>query len=142
MNTQSFKQSDIEESWIMVDAKEQTLGRLATKLAFRLRGKHKPEYTPHIDTGDFIVVINAEKVHVTGKKATDKIYHGHSGYPGGLKSISFEKLIEKSPEKVIQRAVKGMLPRTALGRAMFKKLKVYAGSEHPHSAQQPQTVRL
>jgi large subunit ribosomal protein L13 len=142
MKTYSAKPHEVDQSWLLVDAEGQTLGRMATIIATRLRGKHKPEYTPHIDTGDFIVVINAEKVHVTGKKATDKIYHGHSGYPGGLKSISFEKLIEKSPEKVIQRAVKGMLPRTALGRAMFKKLKVYAGSEHPHSAQQPQTVRL
>ncbi|HIF74132.1 MAG TPA: 50S ribosomal protein L13 [Porticoccaceae bacterium] len=142
MKTYSAKPHEVDQSWLLVDAEGQTLGRMATVIATRLRGKHKPEYTPHIDTGDFIVVINAEKVHVTGKKATDKIYHGHSGYPGGLKSISFEKLIEKSPEKVIQRAVKGMLPRTALGRAMFKKLKVYAGSEHPHSAQQPQTVRL
>mgnify|MGYP006082761027 FL=1 len=142
MKTYSAKPHEVDQSWLLVDAEGQTLGRMATIIATRLRGKHKPEYTPHIDTGDFIVVINAEKVHVTGKKATDKIYHGHSGYPGGLKSISFEKLIEKSPEKVIQRAVKGMLPRTALGRAMFKKLKVYAGSEHPHSAQQPQTVQL
>lgn len=142
MKTYSAKPHEVDQSWLLVDAEGQTLGRMATVIATRLRGKHKPEYTPHIDTGDFIVVINAEKVHVTGKKATDKIYHGHSGYPGGLKSISFEKLIEKSPEKVIQRAVKGMLPRTALGRAMFKKLKVYAGSEHPHSAQQPQTVQL
>jgi large subunit ribosomal protein L13 len=142
MKTYSAKPHEVDQSWLLVDAEGQTLGRMATVIATRLRGKHKPEYTPHIDTGDFIVVINAEKVHVTGKKATDKIYHRHSGYPGGLKSISFEKLIEKSPEKVIQRAVKGMLPRTALGRAMFKKLKVYAGSEHPHSAQQPQTVRL
>ena len=142
MKTYSAKPHEVDQSWLLVDAEGQTLGRMATIIATRLRGKHKPEYTPHIDTGDFIVVINAEKVHVTGKKATDKIYHAHSGYPGGLKSISFEKLIEKSPEKVIQRAVKGMLPRTALGRAMFKKLKVYAGSEHPHSAQQPQTVQL
>ena len=142
MKTYSAKPHEIDHSWLLVDAEGQTLGRMATAIATRLRGKHKPEYTPHIDTGDFIVVINAEKVHVTGKKATDKIYHAHSGYPGGLKSISFEKLIEKSPEKIIQRAVKGMLPRTALGRAMFKKLKVYAGSEHPHSAQQPQTVQL
>jgi large subunit ribosomal protein L13 len=142
MKTYSAKPHEIDQSWLLVDAEGQTLGRMATAIATRLRGKHKPEYTPHIDTGDFIVVINAEKVHVTGKKATDKIYHAHSGYPGGLKSISFEKLIEKSPEKIIQRAVKGMLPRTALGRAMFKKLKVYAGSEHPHSAQQPQTVQL
>jgi large subunit ribosomal protein L13 len=115
---------------------------MATAIATRLRGKHKAEYTSHVDTGDFVVVINAEKVKVTGNKASDKMYHSHSGYPGGLKSISFEKLIDRTPERVIQLAVKGMLPRTPLGRAMFKKLKVYAGSEHPHSAQQPKSVQL
>jgi len=115
---------------------------MAAEIAHRLRGKHKPEFTSHIDTGDFVVVVNCEKVKVTGNKAKDKIYHAHSGYPGGLKSISFEKLIERAPERVIQNAVKGMLPKNALGRAMFKKLKVYAGSEHPHGAQQPQAVKF
>jgi large subunit ribosomal protein L13 len=115
---------------------------MAAEIATRLRGKHKPEYTPHVDTGDYIVVINAEKVHVTGNKAKDKIYHSHTGYPGGLKSISFEKLIEKAPERTIQSAVKGMLPRGPLGRAMFKKLKVYAGTEHPHAAQQPKELNI
>ena len=142
MKTYSAKPHEVEQNWLLVDADGQTLGRMASGIATRLRGKHKAEYTPHVDTGDYVVVINAEKVKVTGKKATDKIYHSHSGYPGGLKSISFEKLQERSPEKVIKLAVKGMLPRTPLGRAMFKKLKVYAGTDHPHGAQQPQTVTL
>lgn len=142
MKTFSAKAHEVQRDWYVVDASEKTLGRLASEIAHRLRGKHKAEYTPHVDTGDYIVVINAEKIRVTGAKATDKMYHNHSGYPGGLKSLSFEKLIDKAPERVIQRAVKGMLPRNPLGRAMFKKLKVYAGSEHPHTAQQPQTLTL
>jgi len=142
MKTFSAKAEDVSRDWFVVDADGKTLGRLASEIAHRLRGKHKPEYTPHVDTGDYIVVINAEKVHVTGKKTTDKIYHSHTGYPGGLKSISFEKLIDKAPERVIQGAVKGMLPRNPLGRAMFKKLKVYAGEEHPHAAQQPQALNI
>ena len=142
MKTYNAKPHEVEQNWLIVDAEGQTLGRMASRIATRLRGKHKAEYTPHVDTGDYVVVINAEKVKVTGNKATDKIYHSHSGYPGGLKSISFEKLQERSPEKVIKLAVKGMLPRTPLGRAMFKKLKVYAGTDHPHGAQQPQTVTL
>ena len=142
MKTYNAKPHEVEQNWLLVDAEGQTLGRMASGIATRLRGKHKAEYTPHVDTGDYVVVINAEKVKVTGNKATDKIYHSHSGYPGGLKSISFEKLQERSPEKVIKLAVKGMLPRTPLGRAMFKKLKVYAGTDHPHGAQQPKTVAL
>ena len=142
MKTYSAKPHEVEQNWLLVDADGQTLGRMASGIATRLRGKHKAEYTPHVDTGDYVVVINAEKVKVTGNKATDKIYHSHSGYPGGLKAISFENLQERSPEKVIKLAVKGMLPRTPLGRAMFKKLKVYAGTDHPHGAQQPQTVTL
>ena len=142
MKTYSAKPHEVEQNWLLVDAEGQTLGRMASGIATRLRGKHKAEFTPHVDTGDYVVVINAEKVRVTGNKATDKLYYSHSGYPGGLKSISFEKLQERSPEKVIKLAVKGMLPRTPLGRAMFKKLKVYAGTDHPHSAQQPQTVAL
>ena len=142
MKTYSAKTGEVNQDWFVVDAAEKTLGRLASEIAHRLRGKHKPEYTPHIDTGDYIVVINAEKIKVTGAKTTDKMYHRHTGYPGGLKSISFEKLIEKAPERVIQGAVKGMLPRNPLGRAMFKKLKVYAGSEHPHAAQQPQALNI
>jgi len=142
MKTYSAKVGEVQQDWFVVDAAEKTLGRLASEIAHRLRGKHKPEYTPHVDTGDYIVVINADKVRVTGAKATDKMYHHHTGYPGGLKSASFEKLIEKAPERVIQSAVKGMLPRNPLGRAMFKKLKVYAGAEHPHAAQQPQPLNL
>ncbi len=142
MKTYSAKAEEVQRDWFVVDAADKTLGRLASEIAHRLRGKHKPEYTPHVDTGDYIVVINAEKVRVTGAKATDKMYHHHTGYPGGLKSISFEKLIEKAPERVIQGAVKGMLPRNPLGRAMFKKLRVYAGNEHPHAAQQPQALNI
>jgi large subunit ribosomal protein L13 len=142
MKTYSAKAADVQRDWFVVDASDKTLGRLASEIAHRLRGKHKAEYTPHVDTGDYIVVINAEKVRVTGAKATDKMYHRHTGYPGGLKSMSFEQLIDKAPERVIQGAVKGMLPRNPLGRAMFKKLKVYAGAEHPHTAQQPQPLNI
>ena len=142
MKTYSAKAETVQHDWYIVDAADKTVGRMATVIASRLRGKHKPEYTPHVDTGDYIVVINAEKVQVTGNKAKDKIYHSHTGYPGGLKSISFEKLIEKAPERTIQSAVKGMLPKGPLGRAMFKKLKVYAGQAHPHSAQQPQDLNI
>ena len=142
MKTFSAKPQTAENNWLLVDAEGQTLGRMAAEIATRLRGKHKPEYTPHVDTGDYVVVVNADKVHVTGKKAKDKMYYAHSGYPGGLKEASFEKMMEKAPERVIRLAVKGMLPRTPLGRAMFRKLKVYPGAEHPHSAQQPQAVTL
>ena len=140
--TVSAKPNEVKHDWLLVDATDKTLGRLSTEIASRLRGKHKPIYTPHVDTGDYIVVINAEKVAVTGKKATDKMYHHHSGYIGGLKSKSFETMIEESPERVIELAVKGMLPRNPLGRAMYRKLKVYAGSEHPHTAQQPQILSI
>ena len=142
MKTFSAKPEAVSRDWYLVDATDKTLGRLAAEIAHRLRGKHKAEYTRHVDTGDYIVVVNAEKVRVTGSKATDKLYHHHTGYPGGIRSLSFEKLIDKAPERVIQRAVKGMLPRNPLGRAMFRKLKVYAGSEHPHAAQQPQPLNL
>ncbi|MEH6635589.1 MAG: 50S ribosomal protein L13 [Halioglobus sp.] len=142
MKTFSAKAEEVTRDWFVVDAADKTLGRLASEIALRLRGKHKAEFTPHVDTGDYIVVVNAEKVRVSGAKTTDKIYHRHTGYPGGLKSITFDKLIEKAPERVIQGAVKGMLPRNPLGRAMFKKLKVYAGSEHPHAAQQPQALNI
>jgi len=142
MKTYSAKPREVDQNWLLVDAEGQTLGRMATAIATRLRGKHKPEYTPHVDTGDFVVVINADKVKVTGNKTTDKMYHAHSGFPGGLKSISFQKLQQHAPERIIQLAVKGMLPRTPLGRAMFKKLKVYSGAEHPHGAQQPQALQL
>ncbi|WP_372750258.1 50S ribosomal protein L13 [Litorivivens sp.] len=142
MKTYSANPDAVKRDWYVVDAEGKTLGRLASEIAHRLRGKHKPEYTPHVDTGDYIVVVNCEKVAVTGNKSTDKMYHHHSGYPGGLKSFSFEKLIERAPERVLQRAVKGMLPRNPLGRAMFKKLKVYAGDAHPHAAQQPQELKI
>jgi large subunit ribosomal protein L13 len=142
MKTLSAKPEAVKRDWYVVDATGKTLGRLSTEIARRLRGKHKTEYTPHVDTGDYIVVVNAEKVAVTGKKATDKTYYHHTGYIGSLKSISFEKLIDKAPERVIQGAVKGMLPRGPLGRAMFKKLKVYAGTEHPHTAQQPKDLEI
>ncbi len=142
MKTYSAKPETVERDWYIVDAENKTLGRLSTEIARRLRGKHKPEYTPHVDTGDYIVVINAEKVHVTGNKRKDKMYYHHTGYVGNLKSISFEKLIDKAPERVIEAAVKGMLPKNPLGRAMYKKMKVYAGSEHPHTAQQPKTLEI
>jgi len=142
MKTFSAKAESVQREWFIVDAKDKTLGRLATEIATRLRGKHKPEYTPHVDTGDYIIVVNAAEVAVTGNKAKDKMYHAHTGYPGGLKSISFEKLIEKAPERTIQSAVKGMLPKGPLGRAMFKKLKVYPGAEHPHAAQQPKQLDI
>ncbi|MGL4350150.1 MAG: 50S ribosomal protein L13, partial [Plesiomonas shigelloides] len=128
--------------WYVVDANGKTLGRLATELARRLRGKHKAEYTPHVDTGDYIIVLNADKVAVTGNKRSDKIYYRHSGYVGGMKSATFEEMIAKHPERVIEIAVKGMLPKGPLGRAMFRKLKVYAGAEHNHAAQQPQVLDI
>jgi large subunit ribosomal protein L13 len=137
-----MRAEDVRRSWYVVDAENQTLGRLATAIASRLRGKHKPEFTPHVDTGDFIIVVNADKVHVTGNKETDKIYYRHSGYPGGIKGTSLGRMRETHPERIIEKAVKGMLPRNPLGRAMFKKLKVYAGATHPHSAQQPETLEL
>ncbi len=142
MKTISARPETVKRDWYIINADGKTLGRMAAEIAHRLRGKHKPEYTPHVDTGDYIVVINAEKVHVTGNKASDKMYHRHTGYPGGLKSMSFDKLIQKAPERVIQSAVKGMLPKGPLGRAMFKKMKVYAGDVHPHTAQQPQELSL
>ncbi|RUO78552.1 50S ribosomal protein L13 [Pseudidiomarina taiwanensis] len=142
MSTFVAKPETVQRDWYVIDAEGKTLGRLATEVARRLRGKHKPEYTPHVDTGDFIVIINAEKVAVTGRKASDKMYYSHSGYPGGIKEINFEKLIAKKPEMVIQKAVKGMLPRGPLGRAMFRKLKVYAGAEHKHTAQQPKQLEI
>ena len=137
MKTQSFKQSDIEQSWIIVDAKDKTLGRLASALASRLRGKHKPEYTPNADLGDYIVVINANKINVTGDKLNQKKYFKHSGYPGGIKSKSLNKVIENSPEDAIRMAVKGMLPKNKLGKKMLTKLKIYKDNEHPHQAQNP-----
>ncbi|MBP9729520.1 MAG: 50S ribosomal protein L13 [Gammaproteobacteria bacterium] len=142
MKTFSMKTHEAQNDWFVVDAKDKILGRLATEIARRLRGKHKPEYTPHVDTGDYIVVLNAERVRVTGDKTTDKIYYHHSSYPGGLKSESFEKLMARYPDRVIELAVKGMLPKNSLGRAMLTKLKVYAGTDHPHSAQQPRVLEI
>ncbi len=129
-----------ERNWLVVDASGETLGRLATQIAGRLRGKHKPEYTPHCDVGDFVVVINAEKIAVTGKKGQEKLYHRHSGYPGGLRTRTLNDMLERKPEEVIRLAVKGMLPRNRLARAQLRKLKVYAGPEHPHAAQQPEKM--
>jgi large subunit ribosomal protein L13 len=142
MKTYVAKPQTVKRDWCLVDATDKTLGRLATELASRLRGKHKPEFTPHVDTGDHMVVINAEKIRVTGKKLDDKIYYRHTGYIGNLKSISLGKQLELHPERVIQSAVKGMLPKNPLGRAMFRKLHVYAGPEHPHAAQQPKELEL
>jgi len=142
MKTYIAKAESVVSDWFVVDAAGKTLGRLSAEIASRLRGKHKPEFTPHVDTGDYIVVINAAQVRVTGRKATDKIYYSHTGFVGGIKSISFQKLIEKAPERTIETAVKGMLPKGPLGRDMFKKLKVYAGNEHPHAAQQPKELNI
>ncbi len=137
MKTFSAKPADVRRDWYLVDATGKTLGRLSTEIARRLRGKHKPEYTPHVDTGDYIVVVNAEKVRVTGNKLKDKMYHHHTGYIGHLKSVPLEKVLEETPERVIERAVKGMLPRGPLGRQMYSKLRVFAGPDHTHAAQQP-----
>ena len=142
MKTYSAKKETAKHEWYVIDATDKTLGRMATEIANRLRGKHKAEYTPHVDTGDYVVVVNAEKVKVTGNKTTDKMYYHHTGYPGGIKSISFDKLLDKAPERAIESAVKGMMPKNKLSRAMLSKLKVYAGSEHPHQAQQPQLLEI
>ena len=142
MSTVSAKPALVKRNWFLVDATDRTLGRMASEIAKRLKGKHKPIYTPHVDTGDYIIVINAEKVRVTGSKAEGKMYHRYTGYVGGLKSMSLREMRAKHPERVIENAVKGMLPKNPLGRAMFRKLKVYAGSEHKHAAQQPQLLEL
>jgi len=142
MTTVSTKPAEVRREWYVVDASEKTLGRLSSEIAHRLRGKHKPEYTPHVDTGDYIVVVNAEKIRVSGNKMQDKMYHHHTGYIGNLKSISLEKQLQKAPERVIEAAVKGMLPKGPLGRAMFRKLKVFAGGEHTHAAQQPKVLDI
>ena len=142
MTTVSAKAAEVRRNWYLVDATDKTLGRLASEIARRLRGKHKPEFTPHVDTGDYIVVVNAQKIRVTGNKLRDKMYHHHTGYIGNLKSINLEKLLAKAPERVIHKAVKGMLPRNPLGRAMIKKLRVFAGPEHSHQAQQPQPLDI
>ena len=142
MKTYSAKPSEVEKKWFVVDAEGKTLGRLASEVALRLRGKHKPIYTPHVDTGDYIVVVNADKITVTGDKAKNKMYHRHTGYIGSLKSANFEDMMKKSPQRVFELAVKGMLPKNPLGRAMIKKLKVFSGPSHTHSAQQPQALEI
>jgi len=140
LKTFSAKKEEVVHAWFQVDAETETLGHLATKIAHILRGKHKPIYTPHVDTGDFIVVTNAEKIKLTGKKLQDKQYYRHTGYPGGIKSVNAEELLEKKPEMVIMKAVRGMLPKNRLGRQMIKKLKIYSGKDHPHKAQQPKPL--
>jgi large subunit ribosomal protein L13 len=142
MKTFSAKPHEVKRDWFVVDASGKVLGRLATEIAHRLRGKHKPEFTPHVDTGDYIVVVNADKLHVTGKKTKDKLYHRHSTYPGGLYTTNFEKLHARHPGRVLEMAVKGMLPKGPLGYAMLRKMKVYAGTAHPHTAQQPKTLQF
>ena len=142
MTTFSAKAHEVNRDWYVVDAEGKTLGRLASEVARRLRGKHKPIYTPHVDTGDYIIIVNADKVHVTGNKASDKIYYRHTGYVGNLKSASFEKMQARAPGRVIELAVKGMLPKNPLGRAMYRKLKVYSGPDHMHAAQQPKTLDI
>lgn len=142
MKTLSTKPADVIRQWFLVDATDKTLGRLSTEIARRLRGKHKPEYTPHVDTGDYIIVVNAEKIHVTGNKLNDEMYYHHTGYIGNMKKTNLSDLLEEHPERVIETAVKGMLPKNPLGRAMFSKLKVYAGPEHKHQSQQPETLDI
>ena len=136
------KKQDVQRSWYVVDARGQTLGRLATQVAYMLRGKHKPIYSPSVDVGDYVIVVNAEKIHVTGRKLDQKMYYRYSGYPGGLKQITLRNLLQKHPTRVIEHAVRGMLPKNRLGRRMFKKLKVYAGPDHPHEAQRPERLDL
>ncbi len=142
MKTFSAKAHEVERAWYVVDATDRVLGRLASQIALRLRGKHKPIFTPHVDTGDFIVVVNAEKIRVTGNKGEDKMYYRHSGYPGGIYATNFNKLRARHPARVLEKAVKGMLPKGPLGYAMIKKMKVYAGAEHPHAAQQPKLLNI
>jgi large subunit ribosomal protein L13 len=142
MKSYMARPREVERRWRLIDAEEQTLGRLATEIARVLRGKDKPQYTPHVDTGDFVVVVNAEKVVVTGRKAEQKVYYRHSGYPGGLKKTSYEEMLERKPTEILRRAVKGMMPKTRLGRQQLKKLKIYAGPEHPHEAQRPEPYEV
>jgi large subunit ribosomal protein L13 len=142
MKTYMARPLEVERKWHVIDAEGQTLGRLATEIARLLRGKNKPQYTPHVDTGDFVVVVNAEKVVVTGKKAEQKIYYRHTGYPGGLRETSYEVLLERKPTEILRKAVRGMMPRTRMGRQQFRKLKIYAGPEHPHEAQSPEPYEV
>lgn len=142
MKTFSAKPHEVRRDWYVIDATDKVLGRLATEVARRLRGKHKPEYTPHVDTGDYIVIVNADKLKVTGQKAAQKMYFRHTGFPGGIRETTFEKLHARFPSRVVEKAVKGMLPKGPLGYAMIKKLKIYAGPEHPHVAQQPKSLQV
>ena len=142
MSTYSAKQGEVERTWYVIDAKNKVLGKVASKVAVILRGKHKPVFTPHVDTGDFVVVINAKKVHLTGRKLTDKLYYRHSGYPGGLKTMSAEEMLKKKPASLIKHAVRGMLPKNKLGRKQLTKLKVYSSSDHPHKAQTPKVLEI
>ncbi|MGQ9849591.1 MAG: 50S ribosomal protein L13 [Aggregatilineaceae bacterium] len=142
MKTYSPKQEDIRREWFVIDAKDQTLGRLASQVAVLLRGKHKPMFTPHVDTGDFVIIVNADKIRVTGKKLDQKVYYRYSGYPGGVKARTLREQLARNPERVIQLAVRGMLPKNRLGRHMIRKLKVYAGDKHPHQAQQPKPYTI
>ncbi len=142
MTTYTAKAGEVQHAWVLVDAQNKVLGRLATRIAARLRGKHKPEYTPHVDTGDYVVVVNAAKLRVTGRKAERKMYYRHTGYPGGIRQTNFAKAQATRPERVLQHAVKGMLPKGPLGYAMLRKLKVYAGAQHPHAAQQPKALEI
>ena len=142
MKTFSAKPAEVKREWFVVDVTDRVLGRMATEIALRLRGKHKPEYTPHVDTGDHIVVINADKIAVTGNKETDKVYYRHTGYPGGIKDVNVKELRERAPERILENAVRGMLPKNPLGRAMLKKLHIYAGNEHKHHAQSPKELTL
>lgn len=142
MKTEFAKKETVQRKWYVIDAQDQVLGRLAAEIARRLRGKHKPIYSPHVDTGDYIIVVNADKIRLTGKKMENKVYYRHTGYPGGIKSITAEQLLRRKPERLLEHAVKGMLPKNRLGRRMYKKLKVYARPDHPHAAQQPEVLTL
>ena len=142
MRTSHLRKEDVDKAWYLIDAKDKVLGRVATEIAKILRGKHKTIFSPHVDTGDFVVVVNAEKVRLTGNKLKGKMYYHHSGYPGGIKAVTAEKLLAQKPEELLRRAVKGMLPKNRLGRKVWKKLKVYAGPDHPHAAQQPEQIQV
>ena len=142
MKTEFAKKETVQRKWYVIDAQDQVLGRVAVEVARRLRGKHKPNYSPHVDTGDYIIVVNADKIRLTGKKLDSKVYYKHTGYPGGLKSITARQLLQRKPEQLLEKAVKGMLPKGPLGRKIFKKLKVYAGDTHPHTAQQPEFLDI
>ncbi len=142
MKTYSAKKEEVRRQWVMVDAEDMVLGRLASQIALVLRGKNKPTFTPHVDTGDFVVVVNAEKIRLTGNKLDDKVYYRHSGYPGGIKSMTAREMLEKKPDQLVRKAVRGMMPKNRLGRQMLNKLKIYVGPDHPHQAQQPEKITI